>query len=87
VVIGRGEDLEASVVVTVLEITAGRVRLGFQSDIATPIHRHEVWERIRNGDGHAGNGNGSPLVGKEARTASVVTSARGSLACLESHQR
>ena len=42
VVIGRREDLEATVVVTVLEITAGRVRLGFKSDAGTPIHRHEV---------------------------------------------
>jgi sRNA-binding carbon storage regulator CsrA len=33
VVIGRREDLEPTVVVTVLEITAGRVRLGFQSDM------------------------------------------------------
>ena len=62
VVIGRGEDLEPTVVVTVLEITAGRARLGFQSDIGTPIHRHEVWERIRNGDGHDGNGRDSPLL-------------------------
>ena len=62
VVIGRGEDLEPTVVVTVLEITPGRVRLGFQSDVGTPIHRHEVWERIRNGDGHDGNGRNSPLV-------------------------
>lgn len=63
VVIGRREDLEPMVVVTVLEITAGRVRLGFQSDTGTPIHRHEVWERIRNGDGHDENGSGSPLLG------------------------
>jgi carbon storage regulator CsrA len=63
VVIGRPEDLGVTVVVTVLEITAGRVRLGFQSDTGTPIHRHEVWERIRNGDGHDGNGRASPLVG------------------------
>ena len=62
VVIGRGEDLEPTVVVTVLEITAGRVRLGFQSDVGTPIHRHEVWERIRNRDGHDGNGRDSPLL-------------------------
>jgi carbon storage regulator CsrA len=62
VVIGRREDLGATVVVTVLEITAGRVRLGFQSDAGTPIHRHEVWERILNGDGQDGNGRGSPLL-------------------------
>jgi carbon storage regulator CsrA len=62
VVIGRREDLGATVVVTVLEITAGRVRLGFQSDAGTPIHRPEVWERILNGDGQDGNGRGSPLL-------------------------
>jgi carbon storage regulator CsrA len=62
VVIGRHEDLEVTVVVTVLEITAGRVRLGFQSETGTPIHRHEVWKRIRNGDEHDGNGRGSPLL-------------------------
>ena len=65
VVIGRSEDLEATVVVTILEIKAGRVRLGFQSDTGMPIHRHEVWERIRNGNGHDGNGNGSSLLSKE----------------------
>ena len=62
VVIGRREDLEPTVVVTILEITAGRVRLGFQSDMGTPIHRHEVWERIRNGDGHDGSGRDRPLL-------------------------
>jgi sRNA-binding carbon storage regulator CsrA len=67
VVIGHGDDLSATVVVTVLEITAGRVRLGFQSDIGTPIHRHEVWERIRNGDAHDGNGSGSSPLRKRLR--------------------
>lgn len=72
VVIGRCEDLEVTVVVTVLEITAGRVRLGFQSDPGMPIHRHEVWERIQNGDGHDGNGtgNGSPLLSNRLRVPS-----------------
>ena len=55
VVIGRGEDLGILLEITVLEIEGGRVRLGFQCDTATPIHRREVWERICNGqgDGHA----------------------------------
>lgn len=55
VVIGRGEDLGVFLEITVLEIEGGRVRLGFQCDAATPIHRREVWERICNGNG---NGNG-----------------------------
>lgn len=57
VVIGRGEDLGVFLEITVLEIEGGRVRLGFQCDAATPIHRREVWERICNGNGN-GNGNG-----------------------------
>ena len=32
--------------VTVLEITGGRVRLGFEVDADVPVHRSEVWERI-----------------------------------------
>lgn len=35
------------VTVTVLEIEAGRVRLGFEAPAAVPVHRGEVWERIR----------------------------------------
>jgi carbon storage regulator CsrA len=33
--------------VTVLEIKNGRVRLGFDADADVPVHRMEVWERIR----------------------------------------
>lgn len=54
VVIGRTGDLGFLVEITVLGIEAGRVRLGFQGDASTPIHRREVWDRICNGheDGH-----------------------------------
>lgn len=57
VVIGRPEDLEIALEITILEIEGGRVRLGFQADTKMPIHRREVWDRICNGNG---NGNGSP---------------------------
>jgi carbon storage regulator len=63
VVVGRSEDLGIVLEITVLGIDGGRVRLGFQCDQATPIHRREVWEKIcsvngnGNGNGHA-NGNG-----------------------------
>jgi carbon storage regulator CsrA len=59
VVVGRSEDLGIVLEITVLGIDGGRVRLGFQCDQATPIHRREVWERICcvNGNGH-GNGDG-----------------------------
>ena len=58
VVIGTTEDLAVFLEITVLGIEAGRVRLGFQGDASTPIHRREVWDRICNGNG---NGNGRPI--------------------------
>ncbi|MEI6240026.1 MAG: carbon storage regulator [Planctomycetia bacterium] len=58
VVIGRSEDLEVMLEITILEIEGGRVRLGFEADTKMPIHRREVWDRICNGDGN-GNGNGA----------------------------
>ena len=54
VVIGRPEDLEVMLEITILEIEGGRVRLGFEADTKMPIHRREVWDRICNGNG---NGN------------------------------
>jgi carbon storage regulator len=57
VVIGRPEDLEVMLEITILEIEGGRVRLGFEADTKMPIHRREVWDRICNGNG---NGNGAP---------------------------
>ena len=66
VVIGRPEDLEVVLEITILEIEGGRVRLGFRADSKMPIHRREVWDRIcnghtnGNGNGHMnGNGNGN----------------------------
>ena len=57
VVIGRPEDLEVVLEITILEIEGGRVRLGFRADSKMPIHRREVWDRICNGHTN-GNGNG-----------------------------
>lgn len=57
IVIGRPEDGQIVLQITVLDIDGGRVRLGFEADNRMPIHRREVWERICNGNGHAG-GNG-----------------------------
>jgi carbon storage regulator len=56
VVIGRPEDNQVALEITVLEIEGGRVRLGFEADMRMPIHRREVWDRICNGNGN-GNGN------------------------------
>jgi len=47
IVVGGADGLERLVTVTVLEIGAGKVKLGFQARDSVPVHRGEVWERIR----------------------------------------
>ena len=51
--------------VTVLEIGHGAVRLGFEVDKAVPVHRWEVWERIRAGVGlsRPAGGTAAPATG------------------------
>jgi len=49
VVVGGPGRFEPVLRVTVLEIKAGCVRLGFEADDDVPVHRAEVWERIRPG--------------------------------------
>jgi len=72
VVIGRPEDLEVVLEITILEIEGGRVRLGFEADTRMPIHRREVWDRICNGEASPnGNGNGNGLAGVKQRTSTV----------------
>lgn len=46
VVVGGADRFERLLKVTVLEITGGRVRLGFEVDAEIPVYRWEVWERI-----------------------------------------
>jgi len=46
VVVGSYNPLERLLKVTVLEINAGRVRLGFEVQDDVFVHRWEVWERI-----------------------------------------
>ena len=55
VVVGGSEGFEHLLKVTVLEITPGKVRLGFDVDKVVPVHRLEVWERI-----HANTGTERP---------------------------
>lgn len=50
VVVLGSEGLEPTVKVTVLEINGRSVRLGFIAEGNVPIHRLEVWEKLRNGD-------------------------------------
>ena len=47
VVVAAASGCEQMVKVTVLEIRGGRVRLGFDASAEVPVHRAEVWERIR----------------------------------------
>jgi len=54
VVVGGADGLEALIKVTVLGIEKGKVRLGFEARDDVPVHRLEVWERIR------ASGQGSP---------------------------
>jgi carbon storage regulator CsrA len=47
VVVSGAAGLEPLLKVTVLGITNGKVRLGFEAAEDVPVHRLEVWERIR----------------------------------------
>lgn len=49
VVVGGSAGFERMLKVTVLDILGGKVRLGFEVDAEVPVHRLEVWERIRAG--------------------------------------
>ncbi len=55
VVVGGPGRFEPTLKVTVLEIKNGCVRLGFEADASVPVHRSEVWERIRASDGADGS--------------------------------
>jgi len=47
VVIGGTDGFHHLLKVTVLGIGGGKVKLGFEADADVPVHRAEVWERIR----------------------------------------
>jgi carbon storage regulator CsrA len=47
VVVGESGRHERMLKVTVLGIKNGTVKLGFEADASVPVHRSEVWERIR----------------------------------------
>ena len=49
VMVGGTGGFKSILKVTVLEINNGTVRLGFDVDKQVPVHRWEVWERIRAG--------------------------------------
>lgn len=47
VVVSGAHGHEQMLKVTVLEVRGGTVKLGFEAGDEVPIHRAEVWERIR----------------------------------------
>ena len=49
VVVGSGKGTDCLLTVTVIEIHAGKVRLGFDVPAEMPVHRLEVWERMLRG--------------------------------------
>jgi carbon storage regulator CsrA len=49
VVVGGSVGFEHLLKVTVLELKGSSVRLGFEVDSSVPVHRLEVWEKIRDG--------------------------------------
>ena len=55
VVVGGDDGIHRLLKVTVLGVSGGRVRLGFEVDSGVPVRRSEVWERTHgNGNGRSG---------------------------------
>lgn len=50
VVVGGSPAFPITLKVTVLQVVGNRVRLGFVAEADVPVHRQEVWERIRADD-------------------------------------
>jgi carbon storage regulator len=50
IVVGGADGFEPVVKLTVLAVDNGKVRLGFEAAQDVPVHRLEVWERIRAND-------------------------------------
>ena len=65
VLVGGSDEFHRLLKVTVLEISGGRVRLGFDVDPGVPVHRSEVWERIQ---ANVLTENQSPIAAPDATT-------------------
>ena len=64
VVVGSAAHCERMLKVTVLEISGGKVKLGFEAGTDILVHRWEIWERIHT--------NGWPERPREGPTAPVA---------------
>jgi carbon storage regulator CsrA len=49
VVVGGSAGFEQLLKVTVLEISPGKVKLGFEADKGVPVHRWEIWQKMQAG--------------------------------------
>jgi carbon storage regulator CsrA len=49
VMVGGQDGMHSLLKVTVLEVARGKVKLGFEVAADVPVHRLEVWERLRAG--------------------------------------
>ena len=63
VVVGGTGSFQQLLRVTVLGFSNGKVKLGFDVDPTVPVHRAEVWERMRAENGSAGS---DPTAGEAA---------------------
>jgi carbon storage regulator CsrA len=61
VVVGGGGGFPGLLKVTVLEINGTKVKLGFEADTGIPVHRLEIWERLRASGELNSNGNGAEV--------------------------
>ena len=83
VVIGGVDGFHRLLKVTVVGITGGRVRLGFEVDADVPVHRAEIWERIVAEGRESGVGDpaeGDPLLAEGAAALSGNGKPRRSIA-------
>jgi sRNA-binding carbon storage regulator CsrA len=48
--------VDGRIAVTLVAVRKGKAKIGFTCDRAIPVHRLEVWEQIRAGRRHEGDG-------------------------------
>ena len=60
VVVGGGGGFNRLLKITVLQVSGGKVTLGFEIEADVPVHRLEVWERIHASGALVDGGVGPP---------------------------
>jgi sRNA-binding carbon storage regulator CsrA len=72
VVVGGTGAAERKCIITVLGITGAKVRLGFEVAADVPVHRLEVWKRIKAEIEHDRAGGNAPAGDAPLNLASTV---------------